>query len=332
MSTKENEFAPHSHLPYGADGSGYYSDNAPVCTNAIMASEPLVLDAIRSATVKPGSVFTIVDYGCADGGTSMPLMYACVKELRKIHGDNLPVHVVYEDQPVNDFKSLFLHLQGFIPGPKSFLLDFPNVYVTACGTSFFSQCLPPRSVNLAFSACALHWLHEKPCDITGALHHPMITIPEEAEVFKKQAAKDWETILLARAKELAPGGQMILVQPTFDENGECEGKETPVSRHETLRDLWHGLVTDGLITQEEFHKTTFAYYLRTVDEYKKPFEFQDSPVRKTGLLLISIETKVMPCPYRKKWLREGGDPKGHARWYIPAMRSWSNSTFLSGKP
>ena len=42
---------------------------------------------------------------------------------------------------------------------------------------------------------------------------------------------------------------MILVQPTFDENGECEGKETPVSRHETLRDLWHGLVTDGLITQ-----------------------------------------------------------------------------------
>ena len=104
--------APHSHLPYGADGSGYYSDNAPVCTNAIMASEPLVLDAIRSATVKPGSVFTIVDYGCADGGTSMPLMYACVKELRKIHGDNLPVHVVYEDQPVNDFKSLFLHLHG----------------------------------------------------------------------------------------------------------------------------------------------------------------------------------------------------------------------------
>ena len=77
-----------------------------------MESAPLVLDAIRSATVKPGSVFTFADYGCADGGTSMPLMYACVKELRKIHGDDLPIHVVYEDQPVNDFKSLFLRLQG----------------------------------------------------------------------------------------------------------------------------------------------------------------------------------------------------------------------------
>ena len=59
-------------------------------------------------------MFTIADYGCADGGTSMPLMYACVKELRKIHGDNLPIHVIYEDQPVNDFKSLFLRLQGLV--------------------------------------------------------------------------------------------------------------------------------------------------------------------------------------------------------------------------
>lgn len=82
--------------------------------------------------------------------------------------------------------------------------------------------------------------------------------------------------------------------------------------------------------QEEFHKTTFAYYLRTVDEYKMPFEFHKSPVCEAGLSLVSIETKVTPCPYRKKWLKDGGDPKAHARWYIPAMRSWSNSTFLSG--
>lgn len=33
----------------------------------------------------------------------------------------------------------------------------------------------------------------------------MTTVKEEAEKFKEQAEKDWETILLARAKELAPG-------------------------------------------------------------------------------------------------------------------------------
>ena len=104
--------SPHSHAPYGKDGSGYYSDNAPQCNIAIMESAPFALAAIRSASVEPGSVFTIADYGCADGGTSMPLWYACVKELRNLHGDDLPIHVIYEDQPINDFKSLFLRLQG----------------------------------------------------------------------------------------------------------------------------------------------------------------------------------------------------------------------------
>jgi len=35
----------------------------------------------------------------------------------------------------------------------------------------------------------------------------MITLPEQAEKFQRQAAKDWETILLARAKEMALGKQ-----------------------------------------------------------------------------------------------------------------------------
>ena len=33
----------------------------------------------------------------------------------------------------------------------------------------------------------------------------MITVPEEAERFRIQAEKDWETLLLARAKEMASG-------------------------------------------------------------------------------------------------------------------------------
>ena len=104
--------SPHSHTPYGDDGSGFYSDNTIGCYNVITESVPLMLESVKSVLVRPGSVFTIVDYGCADGGTSMPLLYACVKELREIYGDDLPIHVIYEDQPVNDFKSLFLRLQG----------------------------------------------------------------------------------------------------------------------------------------------------------------------------------------------------------------------------
>ncbi|KAJ7331664.1 hypothetical protein OS493_019257 [Desmophyllum pertusum] len=412
MSKDEDAFIPHSNFPCGADGSGYYSDNTLCCYKLIYEAAPLVLDAIKLASVKPGSVFTIADYGCADGGTSMPLLYTCVQELRKIHGDDFSINVIYEDQPVNDFKSLFLRLQGFMPGPKSYLLNFPDVFVTTCGTNFYSQCFPPQTVNLAFSATAFHWLNIKPCDITGALDHTMITIPEEAEVSKKQAAKDWETILLNRAKELAPGSRMILVQLVIDKEGQRAGttKGTRVSAHHMLSELWQGLVTDGLITQlpreevnglmdiilrsmqlvghasatlshkrrvavlskvnkayadldkdkfreagndlfsarrlessedeqvdilearteNEFHNTTFAYYVRTENEFRKPFESKDSPVRKAGLSLISVETKVVLCPYKEKWLKNGGDPKEHAHWYIPAIRAWSNTTFASG--
>lgn len=109
------------------------------------------------------------------------------------------------DRLIYHHLTFFVSFSGLLPGPKSYFLDFPNVFVTTCGTSFYSQCLPPQSVNLVFSATAMHWLRDKPCDVTGALHHTMITVPEEAEKFRNQAAKDWETLLLARAKELAPG-------------------------------------------------------------------------------------------------------------------------------
>ena len=86
-----------------------------------------------------------------------------------------------------------------------------------------------------------------------------------------------------------------------------------------------------LSLQDEFDKTTFLNYYRTINEFKGPFESADSPVRKAGLSLVSIETKVVSCPYREKWLKNGGDPEAHARWFIPTTRTWSNATFLSGK-
>ena len=77
--------------------------------------------------------------------------------------------------------------------------------MSACGTSFYKQCFPPESVHLGFSATAMHWLLKKPCNITGALHHVMITDENEKASFVKQAAEDWQTILLQRAEEIKEG-------------------------------------------------------------------------------------------------------------------------------
>jgi len=101
-------------MPFGKDGSGSYSHNA---THAYQVSDgniPMIIDAVKSINIKPGSVFTAVDYGAADGGISMRLWYSCVKTLREKHGDELPIVIIYEDQPFNDFKSLFMRTEGIL--------------------------------------------------------------------------------------------------------------------------------------------------------------------------------------------------------------------------
>ena len=40
---------------------------------------------------------------------------------------------------------------------------------------------------------------------------------------------------------------------------------------------------------------------------------------------------MIPCPYKEKWLKDGGDPLEHARSFIPNIRRWSNATFIDGE-
>ena len=70
------------------------------------------MKSLKSFAVNSEKPFTIADYGCADGGTSMPLMYACVKELRNLFGNELEIQINYEDRPENDYNSIFYFLQG----------------------------------------------------------------------------------------------------------------------------------------------------------------------------------------------------------------------------
>ena len=71
-------------------------------------------------------------------------------------------------------------------------------------------------------------------------------------------------------------------------------------------------------------------YFRTHEELTKPFMSDESPVRKSGLKLVSIEIKEFPLPEKK--LFEGtGDAKIAARFTTEQIRAWSNPMFLSSK-
>ena len=60
-----------------------------------------------------------------------------------------------------------------------------------------------------------------------------------------------------------------------------------------------------------------------------PFTSQESPVRRAGLSLASLEIKTFACPHAKIG-QDTGDPKMAAKSMAEEIRMWSNSSFMSG--
>ena len=62
--------------------------------------------------VGKADVFYCCDYGTGDGLSSMPVIYSAVEKIKETFGGEQNIHVMYEDQPLNEFKQIFLKLNG----------------------------------------------------------------------------------------------------------------------------------------------------------------------------------------------------------------------------
>ena len=204
------EEADLKHTPFGEDGAGYYSEATKGCYDVIANAKELVADAVTrvlsqraaSGAAAANEPFTIADFGTADAGTSMPLMRAVVSQVRAAEGDGTPIVVAYEDQTNNDWNSVFRRVHGVLPGADASYLQGPdaaNVFAVAVGTSFYQPCFPAGTVDVSFSATAMHWLSSVPCALPDALHSACSTDPAASAAFEAQAAKDWLHIVSRRS-------------------------------------------------------------------------------------------------------------------------------------
>ena len=307
-------------------GGGYYSLATIGAKHVIDAATHLVLAAIEAMDLPQNRPFTLGDFGCADGGTSIDMVRAALSAVRQ-RDSALPISVVYSDQPRNDFNALYQILDGGTP-IESYLGEFEEVYVSTAATSFYRPVVPPGSLDLGFSATAMHWLSAKPCEITG---HVQAVGAEGTELaaFAEQGRRDWETILCHRARELAPGGALVFANFCRDEAGRYLGNTEGVHMFDRFNEIWRDFVGDGRITEAEYRAMTLPQYYKDVGEFSAPFEDQESPVHKAGLRLVGIETRVTPCPFAAAF-RQHGDPAVFAKAYIPTLRSWTESTFFGG--
>lgn len=307
-------------------GSGYYSQRTAGAKIAIDAVQPLMEKALLEIPKLP--ILRMADYGSADGGTSQEMWSNLVNIIRK-DNDNRDIEILYTDLASNDFSTLFRTMQGMQGNPEfAFQIKDPNIFIHGCGTGFHQKLMAKNSLSLGFSATAMHYVSEKPCQIENHVHMVGASTDEKNK-FKKQASKDWESILLARSDELTSGGRFICLNFGMDEKGRHLGNTGGHSMFDKFNFHWKSLRDEKIITDNEFRATTFAQHYRTISEFREPLDNENSSVYKSGLRLISCTTKLTDCPYKINYQnnRNKISNGNYASNLIPTMRSWSETVF-----
>ena len=310
---------------------GYYSESTRGAKDVIDNASGMLMDAI-AALPEPSTdrALNIADFGAADGGTSKKSIRASVAAMRSKFPDRQIV-VTYTDLASNDFSTLFKSMQGLEGNDENtYYKEFDGVFVHACGIGFHNQLMPDRSLDLGFSATAMHYISEKPCEIPDHVH--MVgTSGATLEAYAARAAKDWENILLARSNELAPGGRLVFMNFGKDEQGRYLGGTGGADMFDTFDMLWKQLATEGKISEAEYINASFSQFYRTKEEFSAPLVDTSSAVYSSGLRLISAHTGVVGCPYRAAFDQSNGamSAREFAVSYIPTLRSWSETVFAN---
>jgi hypothetical protein len=246
------------------EGDGAYNKHAKLPLNGANLAIPFLEKAVNHVAVDASErPIVIADYGSSQGKNSLLPIRVAVRGLRKRVGSSRPISVFHIDQPCNDFNSLFEVLDT---DPDRYTADDREVYPAAIGQSFYQPVLPPGSVHLGWSSYAAIWLSKLPAYIPGHF----IAVRSNGAVrtaFEQQAAADWKTFLALRARELRPGGRLIVVLPGLSDSG-TTGLE-PLFDEANM--VLGEMVTEGTITSDERSRMALMNHPRRKCDLLAPF-------------------------------------------------------------
>lgn len=300
------------------EGKGAYNKYAKLPAGGAALALPLWEKAVSNVELDMShEPFVVADYGSSQGKNSLVPMQVAIRVLRQHLGPSRPISVFHIDQPSNDFNTLF---EVLAIDPDRYAIDEPNVFPAAIGRSFYENVLPPNSVHLGWCSYAAVWLSRIPTMIPGHFIAFRSTDSVRAE-FARQAAEDWEAFLSLRAREMRPGGRLVVVLPALADDG--------LSGFENIMDQANAvlgeMVADGAITAQERTQMALGSYPRQKRSLLSPFadhgHFQN-------LAVEEFEMSQLPDPAWSLYERDGNKEllaTKHAQFFrsvfVPSLAS-----------
>jgi len=269
--------------------------------------------------------FSISDMGCADAGTSLTMIGTAIDAV-SARAPGTAISVIYTDQPHNDFNALITNVYGLGPF-ETYLDNREQIFPLVSATSFYRQILPHNSLNLGFSVTTMHWLSQKVCNISNHVQ-AVGALGSELQAFRNQAHSDWRQILMHRAKELKPGGKLILINFDTNEEGQYLGNTGGINMFDTFNQIWQPFLDQKRINNQEYEDMTLPQYYNSVEEFSAPLIDPDEAVYQAGLRLDHIDTRIVKCPFAEDYSHHR-DATRFADEYIPTIRSWNESIYFN---
>jgi hypothetical protein len=275
-------------------GKGAYNTYAALQATGGALAVPWLEEAARQITLDSAErPLFIADYGSSQGKNSLAPIRTAISVLTRLPRER-PILVCHADLPANDFSELFRVLEG---DPDSYLKGEPHVFPSAIGRSFYRQLFPRHHVDLGWSSYAALWLSRIPRPIPGHFYIPCSTGAVRAE-FDRQAAEDWELFLSLRARELRPGGKLVVALPSLEDDGSTVWRAIMDEANAVLSEM----VATGKISAEERQAMTMANCPRRQKDLLAPFsqagEFRRLTVEHCG-------TSIAPDAAWAEYERDG---------------------------
>jgi hypothetical protein len=300
-------------------GHGFYNEHSRPQQKADSLGMPILERAVEEMTVPQQEEPAVVaDFGAAQGRNSLGPMRVAVEKIRRRTTVSTPIVVIHTDLPQNDFGSLFTLVEA---SPESYLRSAENVFTLAAGRSFYERIFPDGFLSLGWTAISVHWLSKVPCSIPDHVYAQRAG-ERVRKAYAEQASEDWQRFLGHRARELRPGGELIVVAVTTDDSGSTGGEGLMDLTNEPLL----AMVDADFIGPEEYRRMNMPAYHRTMGEFTEPLR---SGTLTEGLIL---KESIRAAFSDRLWpeYEQSGDANAFAASYTEFMRAFTEAPLFAG--